>query len=29
MVDGVAVPGDTVPLPTPGTAVVRVEVVLR
>jgi cellobiose phosphorylase len=29
MVDGVAVPGDTVPLPTPGTAVVRVEVVVR
>ena len=28
-VDGVAVPGDVVPLPTPGTATVKVEVVLR
>jgi cellobiose phosphorylase len=29
VVDGVAVPGDVAPLPRPGTAVVRVEVVLR
>ena len=28
-VDGIAVPGDVVPLPSPGTATVKVEVVLR
>ena len=28
-VDGIAVPGDVVPLPAPGTAAVKVEVVLR
>jgi hypothetical protein len=29
MVDGAAVAGDIVPLPAPGAATVRVEVVLR
>jgi cellobiose phosphorylase len=29
VVDGVATPGDVVPLPAPGTATVKVEVILR